>query len=408
MRTVHRIAAFFFLLFFFYMAVTGGAIQAIDLTALLTHAPASDPNIQAIRESEDGPANFAVIGTDDYDAAALPANFDFAASLRAALPGAHLAAGASSFKYVEWRMLGNKAVAQFKTPSARLVLNADNGKLLAAVPDRPRGRPAPLSPPSAHNAVKAYHRGNTVFGDWTLVAGMIVGTGLAVMIVTGLVVWVKLYAGRVRLGRYNPFWDAGSQWRQLHRAIALVSAVFILLIAFTGAWLEFDDFYRGFLVAQEAKAVGPADAVQHFFGDVSSPLTDTELPGMLATTLTSFQRDHPDTPIKVLRLRYFTGYAQGVVIAGGNETTQLVYNARSGQAMTQTEPGYPMVYFPFGWLNHETLKKFHRGDYFGLSGRVMSMLSSLALIYLSISGIVMYLELWGKRRRIGRKALFWK
>ena len=95
------------------------------------------------------------------------------------------------------------------------------------------------------------------------------------------------------------------------------------------------------------------------------------------------------------------------VIAGGNETSQLVYNARSGQAMSETEPGYTPVYFPFGWQAHETLKKVHRGDYFGISGRVMSLLSSFALIYLSISGIVMYLELVSKRRSIGRKELFW-
>ena len=304
-------------------------------------------------------------------------------------------------------MLGSQPVAQFKTPSQRLILNAGNGQLLATVTDRPPGRAAPLSPPSAHNAVKAFHCGNTVFGDWTLVAGMIVGTGLTAMIVTGLVVWVKLYAGRVRLGRLNPFWSAGSRWRQLHRAIALISAVFLLLIAFTGAWLEFDDLYRAVLVDRQIKAVGAAHAVEHFFADVSSPLTDAELPSLLSTNLASFERAHPATPIKVLRLRYFSGYAQGVVIAGGNETSQLVYNAHSGRAMSQTEPGYPRVYFPFGWLNHEELKKFHRGDYFGLSGRAVSLLSSFALIYLSISGIVMYLELLQRRRAIGRKEFFW-
>ena len=402
MRTVHRIAAFFLILFFLYMAVTGGTIQAIDLTTLLTHAPASNTNMQAIRDSVDGPSNYVVIAVSDYDAPALPVNFDFAASLRATLHSARAAAGGSPFKYIDWRMKGNQPVAQFKTPAHRLILNAYNGQLLGTGIDRPvSGKPA-----SAHRTAKGLHRGENLFGNWTFFV-MIIGICLVLMIVTGLTVWGKLYADRIRLGRYNPFWGAGSRWRQLLRAIALVFSLLLLTIAFTGTLLEFDAVYQNIVVNQAVKEVGAAHAQERFNRDASTPLTDAVLPDVLVTTLSSFRRDHPATPIKALRLRYYSGYAQGVVIAGGSDTTQLVYNAHSGQTMSETEPGYAQVYYPFGWQAHETLKEIHRGDYFGLSGRAMSLLSSLALIYLSISGIVMYLELLAKRRRIGRKALFW-
>lgn len=245
-----------------------------------------------------------------------------------------------------------------------------------------------------------------MLGDWSLF-GMIIGVALVTMIVAGLVVWGRLYAAQRRLGRSKLFWDAGSLWRRLHRGIALVFSLYLLLIAVTGCMLEFDAAYHAIMIDQATREVGAAHAQDRFTLDATSPLADGELPAMLATTLASFRRDHPATPIKALRLRYYSGYAQGVVIAGGSQTSQLVYNARNGQSMSETEGGYAPVYYPFGWQYHEAVKKLHRGDYFGFSGRVMGMFSGFALIYLSISAIVMYLELLRKRRRIGKNGLFW-
>jgi hypothetical protein len=38
----------------------------------------------------------------------------------------------------------------------------------------------------------------------------------------------------------------------------------------------------------------------------------------------------------------------------------------------------------------------------------MDLLAGFAMIYLSISGIIMYYELWKKRQKTGRQALIWK
>ena len=110
----------------------------------------------------------------------------------------------------------------------------------------------------------------------------------------------------------------------------------------------------------------------------------------------------------MLRLRYFAGYAQGVVIAADPDTTQLVFNTKTGAKMSMTEPGYPKMGFLLGWDLHQKMKQLHRGDYFGMPGRWLDTIGALAMVYLTVSGIIMYIQLLLRRRRIGKKELVWK
>jgi uncharacterized iron-regulated membrane protein len=110
----------------------------------------------------------------------------------------------------------------------------------------------------------------------------------------------------------------------------------------------------------------------------------------------------------VLRLRYFAGYAQGIVVVADRDTTQLVYNTATGTEMGLSEKGYPEMGFPFGWEWNQRLKRIHRGDIIGMSGRWIVTISALALVYLSISGLVLYYQAWKRRTRSGRRSLLWK
>jgi uncharacterized iron-regulated membrane protein len=62
----------------------------------------------------------------------------------------------------------------------------------------------------------------------------------------------------------------------------------------------------------------------------------------------------------------------------------------------------------WGWQVSQTAKQIHRGDIIGLSGRWIDLLSGLALLYLVLSGAVLYYQLWSNRRRKGKGALFWR
>jgi hypothetical protein len=129
---------------------------------------------------------------------------------------------------------------------------------------------------------------------------------------------------------------------------------------------------------------------------------------MTATTLQAMQRLHPGASIKAIRLRTFGQMKQGVVITGGEPTDQWVFNAETGQPASLTEPTYPRSNFPFGVQTHENMKHFHSGAMFGISTRSMNLFAGLSLIFLSVSGLVVYFDMWLKRRKGGRNSFVWR
>jgi uncharacterized iron-regulated membrane protein len=76
--------------------------------------------------------------------------------------------------------------------------------------------------------------------------------------------------------------------------------------------------------------------------------------------------------------------------------------------MSMSERGYPTLGFPFGWELHQRMKRLHRGDFFGMPGRWLDSLGGLAMLYLLLSGAVMYGQLLARRAKSGRRELIWK
>jgi hypothetical protein len=65
-----------------------------------------------------------------------------------------------------------------------------------------------------------------------------------------------------------------------------------------------------------------------------------------------------------------------------------------------------------GWIDgyeslHNLLQNLHAGYFMGTFGRWLSMAMATGLLALSITGIVMYVQLYGARKRLGRSGFFW-
>jgi hypothetical protein len=395
------LVAFFGIILLIFVIFTGVGIQLSDMRALLMHAPATDPDMLMMRQHITGTPDFAVVAPVDYTTAALPTGFDYAAALdktaalgRAAAPGAPL-------KFVEVRMLAGRTVGHVQAGAADMAFDLANGSRLpdAQVPHAVTNE----VPGSARHTFKKLHQFRWVGPIGSFFSGL-AGLLLATLTITGLWQYFKVLKRRRAMGRNALVWRAGGTWRDLHRALSILASIPLIWIVGTGIVMSIDDI--GGSVNRLMHAQGrPAGGGPR---DQSSPLEDIDLRPMAKVTLDAFHKAEPDTGIRVLRLRYYAHYRQGIVIADDSDTGQRVFNAATGAAMSMQEPGYPNTGFPYGWEWHQRVKQLHRGDFFGMTGRWLVTVGGLALLYLGISGPVMYWQLWRRRAKSGRTAPIWK
>lgn len=409
MRPIHRIVGTIIMAFTLWIGATGLWIQYADLHAILTHAAATDPEMMAIRESINGTGNFSVIKAPDYAAPALPEGFDISAAMATLLKSARSTAGDTTpLKYLELRMINGKPLGLAQAGDKTICIDPATGTVLPSPPAAPRRGG---QTPSMHGTAKMWHRmtvGSGYWGDLLEIVNALIGIALFVAIVTGLVLYFQLLSARKKAGLNAVFWSSGGTWRSLHRGVSIMAAMFLLIVSTSGTLLSLDTVALGLYGATHTHAGKYARFPMGMTADLSSPLPDAKVPAMLATTLSAYHAAEGATPIKVLRLRYFSGMPQGVVLTGGaDETRQLAYNAETGKVAHMTESSYPYSGFPFGWEEHEYMKQIHRGDALGVPGRLLDVFAGLSLVFLSASGMYMYFDLLRRRRKGGRTQLFW-
>ena len=400
----HRLTAFFSFVLILYVVTTGLGIEAWDLEALMTNAPPTDPNMLMMRQHIYGTPNYAVVSAPDYSAPALPGSFDLAAGIKRAAQLGRAAAPAADMQLVEVRGVDGHPAGRVRMGDKQMIFDLASGKPLpaSALPPPEPGRDFK----SARSSFKFFHRFNYIGQLATSLDGL-AGAALAALVITGLWHYLKLLSARRRMGRGALFWKGGGTWRQLHRWIALASTLPVLWLASTGMILSADNVGAGLTGVNR----GPSDAkhgLNPFDSYFGAPLHDAQLDGMTHATIAAYRAGHGNTGIKVLQLRYFAGYAQGVIVGAAPATTQHVYNTATGAEMSMTEPGYPTVSFPLGWDWHQRMKRLHRGDFFGLTGRWLDFAGACGALYLLISGIVMYLDMRGRRVKSGRTQWIWK
>jgi uncharacterized iron-regulated membrane protein len=396
MRRLHRSIALIAVFFGLYVGGTGMLIQFVDLRSILSHAPANDPDVQAIRDGRDGPPNFQVLRDSDFEAMVLPANFDFDRALATVIGSKRAVAGDAPMSFIELRMLGGQPVGQVAALGKLLRFDAQTGAVLADLQTAPPARLPPAgNRPSLRNTAKNIHR-MTAYGNTATILFFVLGVALCVMIVSGLILYFRLWTARARLGRDSLLWFAGGWWRTLHRACAIGAAACLAWVAMTGLLCALGSLGVAYYRFQ-TDGLRPG-----LTADVSSPLLETQLLSMLNTTLASYRGTEENQAIKVVRLRYFAGMPQGVIVYGGIDTRQLAFNSVTGQGAGLSGADYPRTGQTFGWQGDQILKRLHRGDVLGLPGRWISLITGMALLFLSASGAVLYFNVWNSKRSTRR------
>jgi uncharacterized iron-regulated membrane protein len=298
--------------------------------------------------------------------------------------------------FVELRMADGKPVGQVGSSGRVLRFDALTGAMLVG----PESAPSIKLPPQGNqgavrNQVKGFHR-LSLLGNYGQLFFVLVALTMSAMVITGLILYFQLLRARARMRRPGLYWSAGGWWRNLHRAVAISASLFLAVVVFSGT---IEAINSGGTASYRITHNGQRPGLT---ADASSPLRDSELSPMLHTTLTAYRAASADAPIKILRLRVFAGMPQGIVVRGGDDVHQFSFNAVTGKRARYQGPGYPVTGMTFGWDWDQIFKKIHRGDAFGLTGRWVSLLTGLSLLFLSASGAVLYFDPWSRRRKAGR------
>lgn len=333
------------------------------------------------------------------------------ATLEPGLSAAIKAAGPMAIAGVDLRMRGAAPRLQLaRADGDRATMRrfyADTGAPMSdvAADGDPFAKPSPNV--VLRNTIKSFHKGDA-FGLPGQIVGLLAGLALITLTVTGVTTYVKLWNARRKTGRGAFFWTSGdSLWRRLHRWTAMGVSAFVLNIAVTGTVLAFGEIQLNIFLKYHVGA--PSYPMPTPMPALSSAPLPPGVPAMLETGYRAAKAAATAAPLVALTLvERSDGAPRALATFGGDRPKILAFDARTGAPVRDWTSGGVQVgngYFA-DW--HQILKRLHRGDIIGdFSGRYIDIATGLALLYLVISSFVMYADLWRRRARSSRKALFW-
>lgn len=174
--------------------------------------------------------------------------------------------------------------------------------------------------------------------------------------------------------------------RRYHRWISFPLIVFLLIVTATGLDLQVVELAAETGGKQEAALVRTAPDRQAILAAVDRSLAIAEA-------------RHGDFPLQKIELSFTPkGYQ-----------AKLSTNRRIGPSVTvasgEEEPVY--VARPARTLR-TVFVLLHSGKYLGVAGLTVILLAGIVLLALSVTGLVVYLDMYARRRKAGKGGFFWK
>ncbi len=174
--------------------------------------------------------------------------------------------------------------------------------------------------------------------------------------------------------------------RHYHRWLSFPLVILLFLVTATGLYLQ---------VAELIEASGPERP-----RPTRSSLPDPDrLAADLRIALARAAAAKPGFPAQKIELSY----------AGGKAVARLATSARIGPSIE--------VDLQTGATRHEARPQrslrtlfmlWHSGKYFGAPGLVAILAAGLILMILTVTGLTVYLQMYRRRRQLGRTGLFWR
>jgi uncharacterized iron-regulated membrane protein len=179
-------------------------------------------------------------------------------------------------------------------------------------------------------------------------------------------------------------------WRQWHRWVGFPAALFLLFASATGILVAGTEFF------------GEEEARREATRDLISPLklgtTQTVLSEGLTKAFATAAGIAPGAPVDKVSLEFKGDVPTLTISVGkptGGEDRRLVFDQRNG-TLLRTE----------AYVDKPLIHRIHSGEFFGDGGLVGGMLWGLALVLLTISGLIVYVKMW-RPGRTGLGKVFW-
>ncbi len=174
--------------------------------------------------------------------------------------------------------------------------------------------------------------------------------------------------------------------RRYHRWVSFPLIIFLIAVIVTGLYLQAVEI-------QHAADGGPERPLER-----TAP-ERAEILAAVDSALETAKAERPDFPLQKIEISYKGGSWEAKALTNKRRGPSVTIDGKSGN-VTYVEKPPRTVRTIFILL--------HSGKYYGMTGLIVIMLASIILLFLSVSGIWVYYDMWRRRRKAKKKGFFWK
>jgi uncharacterized iron-regulated membrane protein len=179
-------------------------------------------------------------------------------------------------------------------------------------------------------------------------------------------------------------------WRRWHRWIGFPAALFLLWAASTGVVVAFSEFF------------GPEEALREATRDLVSPMRTGDSAATWAPpvsrAMSAVTAQAGSLPVDKIEQTFKGAHPTVTIFTGkpqGGEDRKFVVDATSGRIVSvEAYADKPLLY------------RLHSGEAFGDGGLVGAMFWGTALVFLTVSGLIIYFLMRGRHLE-GLRKIFW-
>jgi uncharacterized iron-regulated membrane protein len=179
-------------------------------------------------------------------------------------------------------------------------------------------------------------------------------------------------------------------WRQWHRWVGFVAALFLIFAGATGTIVAFTEFF------------GEEEALREATRDLVSPVATSSAPEVwrdpIARAMATAAQKAPGAPIDRITVQFKGKQPTVTLFTGkpkGGEDQKLVFDATTGSLVSEE-----------AYADKALINRIHSGEFFGDGGLVFGMLWGLSLVAMTISGLLIYFRM-RRDGAVGIKRVFW-